>query len=90
MQWPGVTGTVYAIAQHPITKEIYIGGYFTNAGGDPNADYLAKWNGTAWVSVVAGINGSVRTLVFDPSGNLYIGGIFLNIGDTNGDCIVKT
>jgi len=85
----GVTGTVYAIAQHPITKVIYIGGNFTNAGGDPNADYLAKWNGSTWVAVKAGLNGIVYALTFDASGNLYIGGAFTDCGDANGDYIVK-
>ena len=84
----GVTGTVYAIAQHPITKEIYIGGNFLNAGGDGDADYLAKWNGSAWVSVVAGISSWVKALVFDASGNLYIGGLFSNLGDADGDYVV--
>ena len=85
----GVTGTVYTIAQHPITKQIYIGGTGLNMGGDANADYLAKWNGSAWVSVVTGINGTVFALVFDPAGNLYIGGSFSNLGSANGDGIVK-
>ena len=85
----GVTGVINAIAQHPITKEIYIGGNFTNAGGDPNADYLAKWDGSAWVSVVAGCNNVIYALAFDASGNLYIGGAFTDWGDTNGDGIVK-
>jgi hypothetical protein len=85
----GVTGTVYAIAQHPITKVIYIGGDFTDAGGDGDADYLAMWNGSAWVSVVAGFNGNVRGLVFDAIGNLYICGNFTDVGDANGDYIVK-
>jgi hypothetical protein len=85
----GVTGTVYAIAQHPITKEIYIGGNFLNAGGDPDADYLARWNGSAWVSVVAGMNGYVRDLIFDNAGNLYMGGLFTSLGDADGDRIVK-
>ena len=87
----GVTGTVFAIAQHPITKEIYIGGNFLNAGGDANADYLAKWDAAtgAWVSVVAGFTGTVFGLTFDPTGNLYIIGNFTNVGDANGDYIVK-
>lgn len=84
----GVTDEVYAIAQHPITKEIYIGGKFLTAGGDPDADRLAKWNGTAWVAVVPGINASVWSLLFDQSGNLYIGGTFLGLGDANGNGIV--
>jgi len=85
----GVTGTIYAIAQHPITKEIYIGGDFTNAGGVANADYLAKWNGTAWGAVVAGINGAVSDLIFDTSGNLYITGAFTGLGGAGGNGIVK-
>jgi hypothetical protein len=85
----GVIGKVFAIAQHPITKEIYIGGSFMNAGGDPDADYLAKWNGTAWVAVVAGINSYVNDLAFDAAGNLYIGGNFTDAGGATGDRIVK-
>jgi hypothetical protein len=85
----GMTGIIRAIAQHPITKEIYIGGAGVNIGGDPDADYLAKWNGTAWVSVVAGINGTVWDLFFDSNGNLYICGEFTDLGDANGDRIVK-
>jgi hypothetical protein len=87
---PGVTGYVWAIAQHPITKEIYICGTGLDMGGDPDADYLAKWDvatGT-WVSVIAGINNTVYVLTFDPAGNLYIGGDFTDLGDANGDRIV--
>jgi len=85
----GVTGTVYTIAQHPITNEIYIGGNFINAGGDADADYLAKWNGSAWVAVVAGITAQVLDMKFDAAGNLYLVGSFTNVGDANGDRIVK-
>jgi len=85
----GVTTHVHAMPYTPITKVIYIGGEFTNAGGDADADYLAKWSGTAWVSVIAGINGIVRALKFDAAGNLYIGGNFTNLGDANGDLMVK-
>jgi len=85
----GVTGKVFAIAQHPITKEIYIGGSGLNIGGDPNADYLAKWNGSAWVAVVGGCNNLISSLKFDSAGNLYIGGEFTNWGDANGNRIVK-
>ena len=87
----GVTMTVYAIAQHPITKEIYIGSSGANLGGDADADYLAKWDVAtgAWVAVKAGLNNAVYALAFDPSGNLYIGGEFTDFGDANGDYIVK-
>ncbi len=36
--------------------EIYVGGYFTDGGGDPDADYLAHWNGSAWEAVGAGFS----------------------------------
>ena len=87
----GMTGVIYTIAQHPITKEIYIGGNFLNTGGDPDADYLAKWDAVAgaWVSVVAGCNGVINVLKFDAIGNLYIAGEFTNWGDANGNYIVK-
>jgi len=87
----GLNATIYAIAQHPITKEIFIGGSFTNAGGDAAADYLAKWDVAtgAWVAVVAGIDAPVRDLVFDANGNLYICGLFTNLGNPNGDYIAK-
>jgi len=85
----GVTGTVIAIAQHPITKQIYIGGNFEDAGGDADADYLAKWNGSVWVAVVGGCNNLISSLKFDSAGNLYIGGEFTNWGDANGNRIVK-
>ena len=50
---------------------------------------MAKWTGSTWVSVVAGIVGIVYALKFDAAGNLYIGGDFDNLGDANGDNIVK-
>ena len=50
-------GTDGAIS-HPITAEVdviavsgtdvYVGGCFQNTGGDPTADYIAKWDGTNW------------------------------------------
>ena len=86
----GISGGGYyvkTIAQHPITKEIYIAGNFADASSDSDADYIAKWNGTAWEAVVSGFNGVVNRLAFDPSGNLYIGGTFTNQGDADGDYI---
>ena len=85
----GINATVYAIAQHPITKEIYIAGNFINASGDVNADHLAKWNGTTWEYVVTGISGNIWDIVFASNGDLYIAGTFTNLGDANGDLVVK-
>jgi len=87
----GVTGTVMVVRQNPVTKAIYMGGTALNIGGDADADYLAMWDETAgaWVAVVAGINGTVHDIQFDPVGNMYICGAFTDLGDANGDRIVK-
>jgi len=82
------------MAEGPDGK-IYVGGEFTNAGGVPEADYLARWNPVsgAWEAVVPGISAAldsvVSALAFDAAGNLYVGGTFFNLGSPNGDCIVK-
>ena len=35
---------------------LYAGGYFTTAGGVP-ANYIAKWDGSAWSALGSGMNG---------------------------------
>jgi hypothetical protein len=61
---------------------LYAAGWFTTAGGSP-ASNIAKWNGTTWSALGAGIDGTVRALqVFDDgSGStLYAGGHFTIAG----------
>lgn len=77
----GVTGVIHAMAV--FNNELYIGGSFLNVNGIAAADYLARWNGTTWSSVVAGLNNPVYSLtVFDDDGPgpiqpaLYVGGSF--------------
>jgi hypothetical protein len=41
-------GAVNAIAYDSVTKRVFAGGTFTNAGGSANADFLAVWDGTSW------------------------------------------
>ena len=62
---------------------IVVAGRFTNAGGDPNADGIAKWSGTNWQSIGgAGIDESeVGYRVFCASdGSIYLAGKFATIG----------
>lgn len=60
---------------------IVIGGDFTNAGGDPNADYVAAWRGTNWGALQAGgVNGIVRKVYCDPNGDIYLAGVFTQAG----------
>jgi len=35
-------------------NSLYISGYFSNAGGTSSADYIARWDGTAWSAVGSG------------------------------------
>lgn len=46
----GSPGLVDAIVFGPDNK-MYVGGVFTNSGGNANADYLAVWDGTIWSPV---------------------------------------
>lgn len=86
----GLNEAVYCMAEGPDGK-VYVGGFFTNAGGTAEADYLARWDPVLekWEAVIAGINALVFALAFDANGDLYVGGNFTNLGSTAGDYIVK-
>jgi len=57
---------------------LYIGGHFTMAGGT-SANYVAKWNGSEWSALGAGLNGPVTALAISGS-DLYAGGFFTSAG----------
>jgi hypothetical protein len=62
---------------------MYIGGFFTDAGGDPNADHIAKWNGTSWQSLGPGLNGDfseVQEFAFHGN-DMYVVGQFNVVGE---------
>jgi len=85
----GLSGfSVYAIAISG--TDVYVGGDFLNAGGDANADKIAKWNGSAW-SALGGtpLNGTVTTIAINGT-DVYVGGFFTNAGgDVNANKIAK-
>ena len=66
---------VRAIAVDAATGNVYVGGNFTNAGGNPNADFLALWDGVSWKSFCAPIGANVNALQIIGR-TLYIGGDF--------------
>ena len=90
-----ISGTVYALAVSG--TDLYVGGGFINAGGIPEADYVAKWDGTNWSAL--GNNGvGVGALpsmgfVYDMAVNgtdLYVGGQFTNAaGIAEADYVAK-
>ncbi len=77
---PGITnGSVFALAYS--SGRVFAGGTFQNAGGNPNADFLAVWNGSSWgpacTSTVPGpaITANVNALKI-VGNTLYVGGSF--------------
>jgi hypothetical protein len=74
---PGLNGAVYKILA--VNGGLLVGGNFTNAGGVEEADYLAKWNGSAWEAVAPGLNGAVHAIMTDNE-RIYIGGSFTDAG----------
>ena len=59
--------------------QLYIGGSFTGAGGNLNANHIAFWNGSSWQALGEGLNGAVSAM-FEFDGELYVGGEFTNAG----------
>ena len=73
---------------HATASALYLGGAFTNAGGIPAADRIAKWDGSSWSAIGTtpiASNGSVFAIAVS-AGKVYAGGNFLNAGgDDNAD-----
>ena len=51
----------------------------TEAGG-VRVNHIAKWDGSSWSALGQGVDGMVHALVFDSTGNLYVGGNFTEAG----------
>lgn len=64
----------YALAVHD--SALYLGGWFTDAGG-VSAASIAKWDGSNWTALGLGINGFVHNLE-SYNGELYAGGNFFD------------
>lgn len=77
----GLNDSVLAMAFDQ-SGSMYVGGYFTDAGGDGSADHIAKWDGKRWSALGDGFNRSVQTIVTDSRGNVYAGGLFNATSDT--------
>jgi hypothetical protein len=78
-----VSPFVYALAVSG--SDLYAGGLFTSAGGIA-ASKIAKWNGSSWNALGAGITapqdapfyGGIVFALGVSSGDLYVGGLFTN------------
>jgi len=54
-----------------------------------DADYVVKRIAGTWSNVSTEFNGGTNAIVKGHDGCIYIGGVFTNVGDANGDYIVK-
>lgn len=84
----GTNDTVYSTATGP-DGTLYAGGNFTSAGG-VSANRIAKWDGTTWRALGAGMNlSNVEALAVAPDGTLYAGGSFTTAGGVSANRIAK-
>ncbi len=79
-----LNGSVQAIAIS--NTDIYLGGSFTNVDANANADYVARWDGSAWSALGSNsdatdgaLNAYVLALAVE-GGVVYAGGTFTNAG----------
>lgn len=74
---PGLNGQVDRIISDK--KYLYTVGQFTDAGGDINADYIARWDGKKWEALGSGLNASVSVIELH-GGAVYVAGAFTDAG----------
>jgi hypothetical protein len=75
--------------------DLYVGGLFTNVNNNgtplPEADYIAKWDGSNWSALGSNgagdgaLNSYILTLLVDGS-DVYVGGAFTNVSN-NGTAV---
>jgi hypothetical protein len=80
-----VDGPVTALAISG--SDLYVGGVFSMVG-DVSASNIAKWDGSAWSPLGAGVNSIVRVLTVVGS-DLYVGGDFTTAGGISTNGIAK-
>jgi hypothetical protein len=72
----GLNNTVNSIDFGLDGRTPYIGGDYTNAGGNATADFITLWNGQQYMNLGAGVDQDVDTVKTSPSGDIWIGGSF--------------
>lgn len=92
---PGIGGvvkpSVLALAEIP-DGDLVAGGDFTTAGGGA-AKYVARWDGSTWSGMGAGMGGTslpiVRCLAVLPNGDVIAGGDFATAGSASANRIAR-
>ncbi len=86
--------TVFALAVSG--SDLFVGGSFIDVAGIPEADAIARWDGSSWFSMGSGdvntgsgaVDGAVYALAVLGS-DLFAGGAFANVGTLAGDSVAK-
>ncbi len=88
-QYYGFSGTYYQTQVNALTvfddgsgPALYVGGDFTLAG-TVAANFMARWDGSAWSALGIGLNNAVRASTVHDDGSgpaLYVGGTFTGAG----------
>lgn len=79
----GLNGVVRAAVYGP-DGNLYVAGDFVTAhnaagtGSPVTVNRVAMWDGTTWTALGGGFSGLVLALAFDPAGNLYAGGSWID------------
>lgn len=60
--------------------DLYVGGVFTNADSNANADRIFKWTGAAVEALDTGVNGDVNNIVIAQDGLVLVFGSFTTAG----------
>jgi hypothetical protein len=70
-KWVPVVGSFNDGSEYPVVNSIlidnggiYVSGYFSNLGNNPNADNIAFWDGQQWKALGIGLNGNANKMVF--------------------------
>ena len=80
----GTNGTVSALAVDG-SGNLYVGGSFTQVGGDLTVDYIAMYDGT-WHDLGSNFDEPVQTICINGA-DIYVGGEFTISGGAPGDYI---
>jgi trimeric autotransporter adhesin len=83
----GYNDLVYVRAIAPSGNDVYVGGRFVTAGG-ASANYIARWNGTAWGPLGSGVDNVVRAIAVHGT-NVYVGGLFTSAGGTSSSHVAR-
>ena len=58
---------------------MYVGGFFTDAGGVSSASRIARWDGSQWHALGGGVNGPIYAIAVSGT-STYVGGEFTDAG----------